>query len=123
MNNLGRSSRKPSNTAQKAAADASGVRVHLRALALTALLLSLSLTTVRAQIVETGTITGVVHDNSGAVIASTQVTIRNAATGLANNTVTDSQGIYVSPPLPPGDYNVTFEAAGLENCRSTYGSK
>ena len=62
---------------------------------------------------ETGTITGVVHDKSGAVIASAHVTIRNAATGLANNSVTDSQGLYVSPPLPPGDYNVEFEAAGF----------
>jgi outer membrane receptor protein involved in Fe transport len=67
----------------------------------------------KAQIVETGTITGVVRDNSGAVVPSTQVVIRNAATGLANNTVTDSQGLYVSPPLSPGDYNVEFQAAGF----------
>ncbi len=66
-----------------------------------------------AQIVENGTITGVVRDNSGAVIASAQVTIRNTATGLSNNTVTDSQGIFVSPPLPPGDYNVEFVADGF----------
>ena len=37
-----------------------------------------------AQIVETGTITGVVRDNSGAVIPQAQVTIRNVATGLTN---------------------------------------
>src|SRR5208282_417709 len=67
----------------------------------------------RAQIVETGTITGVVRDNSGAVIAKAQVNIRNAATGLTNSTVTDSNGIYVSPPLDPGDYTVEFESAGF----------
>jgi hypothetical protein len=77
------------------------------------MLVSFASPQVRAQIVETGTITGVVHDKSGAVIASAHVTIRNAATGLANNSVTDSQGLYVSPPLPPGDYNVVFEAAGF----------
>jgi hypothetical protein len=66
-----------------------------------------------AQIVETGTITGVVRDNSGAVIAKAQVNIRNAATGLTNSTVTDSNGIYVSPPLDPGDYTVGFESAGF----------
>jgi outer membrane receptor protein involved in Fe transport len=67
----------------------------------------------RAQIVETGTITGVVRDNSGAVIPKSQVTIRNKATGLANTTATDSDGIYVSPPLDPGDYAVVFEAPGF----------
>src|SRR5271165_6119930 len=67
----------------------------------------------QAQIVETGTITGVVRDNTGAVIAKAQVNIRNTATGLITSTVTDSQGIYVSPPLDPGDYNLEFEAPGF----------
>jgi hypothetical protein len=79
------------------------------------------------QIVETGTITGVVRDNSGAVIAKTQVSIRNAATGLANNSVTDSQGLYVSPPLDPGNYSVEFEAPGFgkvrENIRLEVGQR
>ena len=68
---------------------------------------------VHAQIVETGTITGVVRDHSGAVIAGAKVTIRNSATGLTNTPVTDSQGLFVSPPLNPGDYVVDFEAAGF----------
>src|ERR1700683_129481 len=63
-----------------------------------------------AQIVETGTITGVVRDKSGAVIAKAQVSIRNAATGLGSSTVTDSQGLYVSPPLDPGAYTAQVEA-------------
>jgi len=67
----------------------------------------------QAQIVETGTITGVVRDRSGAVIAKAQVNIRNAATGLTSGTLSDSQGIYVSPPLDPGDYLVSFQAPGF----------
>jgi Carboxypeptidase regulatory-like domain/TonB dependent receptor len=66
-----------------------------------------------AQIVETGTITGVVRDKSGAVIPEAHVTIRNNATGLTSTPVTDSQGLYVSPPLDPGDYTVEFEAPGF----------
>ena len=66
-----------------------------------------------AQIVETGTITGVVRDKSGAVVSKAQVSIRNAATGLTSSTVTDSQGLYVSPPLDPGDYTIEFESAGF----------
>jgi hypothetical protein len=69
---------------------------------------------VRAQIVETGTMTGVVRDKSGAVIPRARVSIQNSATGITNNTVTDSDGIYVSPPLTPGDYNVVFEVPGFD---------
>src|SRR3984885_4585073 len=71
--------------------------------------------TVQAQIFETGTITGVVRDNSGAVIPKAQVTIRNTATGLANATATDSDGIYVSPPLDPGEYKLEFAVPGFGN--------
>jgi hypothetical protein len=66
-----------------------------------------------AQIVENGTITGVVRDNSGAVISKAQVSIQNTATGITTNTVTDSQGLYVSPPLDPGNYTIEFQATGF----------
>jgi hypothetical protein len=66
-----------------------------------------------AQIVENGTITGVVRDKSGAVVVNARVNIRNAATGLSSSTVSDSQGLYVSPPLNPGDYDVEFQAPGF----------
>ncbi len=69
--------------------------------------------TLRAQIVETGTITGVVRDKSGAVIAHAQVSIQNIATGVVTNTATDSDGLYVSPPLNPGDYSIAFAAQGF----------
>src|ERR1700683_646110 len=88
-----------------------GFRKHVWLLA--ALIASTMTPALQAQIVETGTITGVVRDTSGAVIAGAQVNIRNAATGLNNATVADSRGLYVSPPLNPGDYNVEFEAAGF----------
>jgi hypothetical protein len=66
-----------------------------------------------AQIVETGVITGVVKDNTGAVIPNAHVSLQNAGTGITTNSTTDSQGIYVSPPLHPGDYNVVVEAPGF----------
>jgi hypothetical protein len=68
---------------------------------------------INAQIVETGTITGVIRDPSGAVIAHAQITIQNVATGVTKNLETDSDGLYVSPPLPPGDYSINFEAPGF----------
>jgi len=69
--------------------------------------------TLHAQIVETGIITGVVKDNTGAVIPSAHVTVRNTGTGLATITSTDAQGIYVSPPLHPGDYTVEIDVPGF----------
>ena len=127
MNNLGRGSKKALNTGDATTHEKSGRRFSFQLLVFAVGLLGLALPLLHAQIVENGTITGVVHDKSGAVIASAKVTIRNAATGLANNAVTDSQGLYVSPPLPPGEYNVEFEAAGFgklqENVRLQVGQR
>jgi hypothetical protein len=67
----------------------------------------------QAQIVETGVITGVVKDNTGAVIPNAHVNVRNDGTGLASNTTTNDQGIYVTPPLNPGNYSVAIEVPGF----------
>lgn len=80
---------------------------------LSALFVVLLASVLQAQIVEVGTITGVVKDSSGALIASAHVTVQNIGTGLTTNSTTDSQGIFVSPPLRPGDYNVVVEAPGF----------
>src|SRR5580692_6487936 len=77
---------------------------------LAALFAVLMASALSAQIVETGVITGVVKDGAGAVVVKANVTVLNTGTGLASHTVTDSQGLYVSPPLNPGDYNVEVEA-------------
>ncbi|WP_158819910.1 TonB-dependent receptor [Granulicella sp. S156] len=69
--------------------------------------------TLHSQIVETGVITGVIKDNTGASIPNAQVVVLNTSTGLKSNTPSDSQGIYVSPPLHPGDYNVEVKAPGF----------
>jgi len=49
---------------------------------LTALFVLVAASLLHAQIVETGVITGVVKDNTGAVIPSAHVTVRNTGTGL-----------------------------------------
>lgn len=77
-----------------------------------ALLAAFMAATVFAQ-VEKGTITGLVKDSSGAVIVKAQVTLRNTASGLTTITSTDGQGLFVSPPLDPGNYDVKIEAPGF----------
>ena len=87
-------------------------RNHFRLLA--ALFGILAASSLSAQIVETGTITGVVKDNTSALIPNAHVTVRNSDTGLASNTVTDAQGLYVSPPLKPGNYTVEIDVPGFK---------
>jgi hypothetical protein len=63
--------------------------------------------------VEAGVITGVVKDGSGALIGSAQLTFHNVSTGISTSTSTNGEGIYVSPPLTPGDYDVKVTASGF----------
>jgi hypothetical protein len=80
---------------------------------LAALFALAAVTAVPAQIVETGIITGVVKDNSGAVVVKAHVNVRNTDTGLSSNTTTDTQGLYVSPPLNPGNYDIEVDVPGF----------
>jgi hypothetical protein len=61
-----------------------------------------------------GTLTGVVADPSGAVIAAARVEIVNSGTQTKYRTGTNGTGQYHMPNLPPGPYTVTFEASGFK---------
>src|ERR1700730_5945370 len=72
--------------------------------------------TLRAQ-VDTGTILGTVHDNTGAVIPGASVTIRNEGTSFAQSTKTSSSGTFVFTPLRIGKYIVEVESPGFKKER------
>jgi len=61
----------------------------------------------------TGTILGIVRDQTGAVIPGARVTIRNVATGVVRETHTNAEGLYRVPGLIPGKYEVTVQAQGF----------
>jgi hypothetical protein len=61
----------------------------------------------------TGTITGTVADDSGAVVPNASVTITNKATGAARTVITNSEGFYSAPSLPAGEYEVKAEFKGF----------
>lgn len=67
----------------------------------------------RAQQLATATLQGVVADPNGAVVSGATVRAVNVATGAARETRTNDEGAYSLPNLPPGDYEVTVEAAGF----------
>jgi hypothetical protein len=66
-----------------------------------------------AQQAGSGTISGIVTDPSGAVIANAGVTARNIATNIARATRTNEVGRYVIAELIPGKYEIKVEAQGF----------
>ena len=62
---------------------------------------------------ETATVTGVVRDSGGAVLAEAAVVVTNVATGISVTTRTNADGIYTVPSLRPGEYSLAVEQAGF----------
>src|ERR1035438_1572384 len=86
---------------------------RLLALAFAAALLLCPATSLRAQSAGTGTITGTVTDNSGAVVSSAAVLIPDTDTNVAHSAATNSTGTYVEPFLQPGHYEVVISSSGF----------
>ncbi len=80
-----------------------------------ALLLSLSLSSpLLAQRSDRAVIGGVVSDSQGSAIPSATVTVRNEATGVETNLVTNSAGAYTTAPLVLGTYTVSVNLTGFK---------
>jgi len=84
----------------------------LRMLAGCAVAMLMCIATGRAQTV-TGTVTGTVTDQSGAVIPGANVVARNMDTGVGSSTTSNSAGSYRISFLPIGSYRVTVDAKGF----------
>ncbi|PWT92436.1 MAG: hypothetical protein C5B55_06465 [Blastocatellia bacterium] len=59
-------------------------------------------------------IQGFVKDATGAVVPNATVTVRNPGTNLSRSTTTNDEGFYKIVNLPPGDYDITVEAANFK---------
>jgi len=68
----------------------------------------------RAQ-VDQGAITGVVQDQSGAVIPQAKVTLTNTDTGLVLERKANDSGVFVFSPVKIGNYKVGAGAPGFQN--------
>jgi hypothetical protein len=71
-----------------------------------------------AQGVQTGTLTGTVTDQSGLVLPGVVVTATSPSMLGIRDTVTDANGVYSIPGLPPGQYTVRFELQGMRPVES-----
>ncbi len=61
-----------------------------------------------------GSFTGTVSDTSGGVIPGVVVTATEVDTGISQNSVTQEDGSYTIPLLPPGRYQLSAQKAGFE---------
>jgi len=65
----------------------------------------------------TGTIQGRVADSSGAVLPGVTVTATSRSMIGTQSQVTNENGSYRFPAVPPGVYEVTFELAGFSTVK------
>jgi len=73
-----------------------------------------------AQTAATGNIEGVVTDTTGAVLPGVTVVVKNQATNLTRELVTDDAGRYRANALQPGVYEVTATLGGFQS--ATFGN-
>jgi hypothetical protein len=80
------------------------------------LLFSISglLTTATLAQVTSGSLTGIVHDPSGAVVPGAKVVLTDTTKGYDYPTTTDAVGRYVITNLLPSTYKLSVEAAGFK---------
>ncbi len=71
-----------------------------------------------AQQFDTGTITGLITDPSGAVVPNATVTITNTGTSRQTTLKTDNGGSFVASALPFGTYVVSANAANFAEAKS-----
>jgi hypothetical protein len=67
-----------------------------------------------AQFLDQGGITGIVQDQTGAVVPGAQVTLTSTDTGLQLHATTNGSGAYVFSPITIGHYKVSVSAPGFQ---------
>ncbi len=65
------------------------------------------------QSASSGTVVGTVTDSSGAVVTAAAVDLTSPATSLKLSAQSNTDGQYVFPNVPPGEYNINVSARGF----------
>jgi Carboxypeptidase regulatory-like domain len=64
------------------------------------------------------TLTGLVSDPSGGVVANAKIVLRDAESGSARDTVTNNDGYFTFASVPVGTYSLTVEATGFQSYKA-----
>jgi hypothetical protein len=75
--------------------------------------------TAMAQSAVDGAVGGTVHDASGAIVPSAQVTVTNNGTSAAQTVTADDQGFFRAIHLQPGSYTIEVTSSGFGTYKST----
>src|SRR5262249_39826578 len=63
---------------------------------------------------QTAQVTGRISDQSGAVVPGAQVTVTNQKTGIGRDSVSNGEGYFTIPLLPPGEYRIGVKKDGFK---------
>src|SRR5258708_12816120 len=64
------------------------------------------------------TLTGVVSDPSGSVVANAKVVLKDAVSGSLRDTVTNGEGYFTFASVPVGTYALTVDATGFKSYKA-----
>ena len=65
-----------------------------------------------------GTVTGLVNDQSAAVVATAGIELKNTINGVTRSTQTNGSGLYRFDAVDPGTYEVTVTAPGFKAAKT-----
>jgi hypothetical protein len=71
------------------------------------------------QATNSGTVVGQIADPSGALIPDAKVALNDPSAGVALTSVTNGQGKFIFPNVPPGTYSITSSKSGFSSAKST----
>ena len=87
------------------------VRVFAKTVVLASALMMFAVSGMAQSQAAAADLSGTVTDSAGAVVAGATVTAKGAGTGITRTVTSDAEGGFRIIGLPPGDYEVTAEAA------------
>src|SRR5262245_53146774 len=70
-----------------------------------------------AQVLATGSLSGIVKSPDGATVPGAMVSAESADLQGRRTATTSSDGHYIVPLMPPGDYVVSFQLAGFQTAK------
>src|ERR1700737_5141621 len=80
-------------------------------------------TSLYSQTANTGGVTGVVTDSSGAAIADASITLTDRATNTQRTTTSNDAGRYTFANVPPGSYDLTVNKSGFRTTKTRQQSR